>query len=475
MIKRRSIFILVLAVTLGLMGCGGEEPVNGGDEPGPGIDAGSDVGDDPGGGSDVSDGDGSGDDESDSGCVEDCTHEVARGLFMSEELLERARERAELSQEPFATSYSIQSGRANSALDREADPFVMEDMSDITFGWISGGEGTLSEATSKLEADSDRIRTLALEYVLTSEEQFADKALDLMRVWAVEHTPVNIYYFNPDFSSAQIDGQTEGFHSDRPWNFALDAMWQAYGLINISDAYLLLTRNGYMLNGDDDEVIREWILSLTEAVNSSFHAWTRWADEHPNAGSYERYRSDNHLSWSLAGLIAGAAALEDQELAAYVLSGGSWYDREAGEYENPSYIRDVIERAIEGDQEGELGRIYEERIERDPPVGYSFFHLWAIVIVAQVAEVHFDDNLWSYQGAVGGSIEDAFDRYAAFVLGERESPVPEQDGDMEGLSWHFEVAFHQFDKERYRQAVEQLDRHRFIVQSWGPLALLFGE
>ncbi len=400
---------------------------------------------------------------------------AARGLFLSQELWERSQQRITDGEEPFATSYSIQRGRANSSLEREANPFAMN-VQEITFGWCgSAGEDTLAEATGRLEQESDWMRTLALEFALTGEEEYGEKATEMMVAWAEDHTEVNMYDFNPDFSSASIDGQTDGFCSDRPWNFVLDGMWQAYGLINAADAYLLLTRSGFELSSEEDDAIRDWLLRLTEAVNSSFHGWTRWADHHPNAGSYERYRSDNHLSWSLAGLLAAAAALGDEDLAHYVLHGGEWTDRRAGAYENPSYVRDVIRRAIEGDEEGERGRFYEEKILRDPPVGYSLFHLWALVLVAQIAELHFDDDLWTFTADGSGSIRDAYDRYVDFVLGERESPEPSQDGDMTSRSWHFEVALHKWEDPRYRQAVEQLDRHRFIVQSWGPLSLIFGE
>ncbi len=454
-----------------IVGCSAEPDATEGDagsqdagnqEVDPDVGGGEEVGDDP----DV--------DESDAGGEEPAAE--VRGLFLSEDLWERVVARVDDGEEPFATSYSIQRGRANSSLEREANPFAMDDITEVTFGWCgSGGDGTLSQAVGRLEEQSDWIRTLAFEFAVTGEEEYGEKAVEMMRAWADDHTEVNMYDFNVDFSSASLDGQTDGFCSDRPWNFVLDGMWQAYGLINASDAYLLLTRNGFALEPGDDEAIREWILRLAEAVNSSFHGWTKWADYHPSAGSYERYRSDNHLSWSLAGLIAAAAALDDQGLAEYVLSGGEWTDRRAGAYENPSYVRDVIRRAIEGDEDGERGRLYEERIMRDPPVGYSLFHLWALVVVAQVAELHFEEDIWEFAGDDGGSIRDAYDRYTAYVLGERESPEPSQDGDMTGHSWHYEIALHKWEDERYRAAVEQLDRHRFIVQSWGPLALIFGE
>ncbi len=404
-----------------------------------------------------------------------CPTSGAMGLFITEEHLLTAQERMEEDGGEFEQSYNIQSGRADSALDFEPDPFVKEDMSEITFGWCGGDEeGSLSAATSRLEEESDVVRTLALEYALTADEQYADKAASILDAWAEVHTPVNIYDFNPDFGNAEIDGQTDGFCSDRPWNFALDAMWQTYGLINFSDAYILLKAQGYDFDSDVEAAIQELLSELIEAVNSSFHAWTRWADNHPNAGSYERYRSDNHLSWSLAGLIAGAAATGDAELADYVLAGGEWEDSRGLAYENPSYVRDVIGRAIEGDDEGEKGRFYEEKIERDPPVGYSFFHLWALAIVAQVAEVHYGDDIWNYEGAQGAGLKDAYERYSDFVLGERDSPNPEQDGDMDGLAWHYEMALHRWDEERFREVVETTDRNRFIIQSWGPISFLFG-
>src|SRR5690606_28315476 len=144
---------------------------------------------------------------------------------------------------------------------------------------------------------------------------FGDRALVHLLAWAREGTLINMYDFDIDFVSATFRGSTnDGSCGVRPWHFALDAMWQTYGLINLSDAFLLLTRNGYPLSSEDDATLRDFLRRLVEAVNSSFHAWTRWADAHPRSPSYERYRSDNHLSWCLAGIMAGAVALEDDEL-----------------------------------------------------------------------------------------------------------------------------------------------------------------
>lgn len=413
----------------------------------------------------------------DAGGTDGGTETSTAGLFITRAELERARERAASGAEDFQAQGSAIASRAAAARDAVPDPFTMADITEIRFGWCGNRAGddvddTLGEATEGFMRDSDRMRSMALHYALTSDASSGDAAVAMMRTWADEHTEVNLHDLGVDFAGAGLDDQTEGYCSDRPWNFALDAMWQAYGLMNASDAYLLLVRNGYVLSEDDQAALRAWIRRVAEAVNASHQAWTRWADAHPSSGSYERYRSDNHLSWAMTGLIAAAAALGDEALAAYVISGGSWSDR-GGDYENPSSIRDLIDLAIEPD-----GRIYEERILRDPPVGYSLFHLWAMAVVARVAEVHFeqtgDASLWTYTGTDGAGLRDAFRRYAGFVDGTLDSPEPSQEGERGEYRWLWEFAAAAYGDPADRALLDGGSRQRWILQSVGPVALLIG-
>lgn len=404
----------------------------------------------------------------------------AAGLFITVDDLDRAVARSQSGVEPFATGFQHQTGRADNAMDDVADPFHMDNVLSIKFGWCSDAtpdvDDTLKEATEGYSHDSNLMRALALQFALTGQQAYGDKAVELLAAWAAGFTEINVYDFSVDFDTARITGMTDGYCSERPWNFALDAMWQTYGLINTADAYLLLARNGYPFEANDEQAIRDLILRVTEAVNSSFHAWTRWADAHPSSGSFTRYRSDNHLSWSLAGLLAGAAALGDEQLAAYVLEGASWTDSKAGAYQNPSHVRDVIDRAIEsGTGADNEGRVYEELILRDPPIGYSLFHLWPLQLVARIAEVHFGDDVWAFVGSDGGGLELAYDRYVAFILGERESPEPQQDGDLTTSSWQYELVYRRWPTARFQQGIEAAARNRYIQQSIGPVTLLFGE
>lgn len=407
---------------------------------------------------------------------------LAAGLFATAADLERMRD-------PSGHAAALRADladRAEAAAAAVPEPFHAVDMSAIRFGWREPAEppdDTLREAVDRLHRDTDRMRTLALDAALGGPRAHADAAVAMMLAWAERHTPVNVYDFNPDFAAAALEGGTDGFESDRPWNFGLDAIWQAYGLMNAADAWLLLRRQGHPFEPSEAARIRDWLLRLTEAVNSGFHAWTRWADANAGGGAafhatsstadlpsesagYVRHRSDNHLSWALAGLLAGAVALEDDDLAAYVLDGGVWRDRRAGAYANPSPIGAVIDRAVGAD-----GTMFEETIERSPRIAYALFHLEAMSLAARMAAVHYDRDVWSLQGADGAGMLDAFRRYAPYARGDRPSPDPAETGGVAGR-WLFALSppgYGGAERDRLR-AARPVDL--FMSHAVGPARLL---
>ncbi len=401
--------------------------------------------------------------------------EPAAGLFLSATELERLKDRVGSDDGLFATQTDLLWGRAESALDDVADPFEMQNLSEIRFGWSEPADDvddTLREATSKFEHQSDPIRTLALRYAITGDETYGSKARELMLEWAKRQTIVDLTQLHIDFENGSMDGMTEGFNSDRPWNFALDTIWQTYGLINVSDAYLLLKRNGYPLSDAEDAQLRDWLERLVAAVDTAFHSWTKWADHHPTSSSFERYRSDNHLSWAMAGLLAGAAALGDEGLANYVLTGGSWTHPVEGAYENPSSVRAVIDLAIEAD-----GRVYEEKILRDPPIGYSLFHLEALSLIAVIAQRHFEAgevSVWDYRGEDEAGLEEAFDRYVGYIDGSKTSPEPDQESNLTDSVWLYEAPVAYWGKASHRALLTENERNTWIIQAIGPVPLLVG-
>src|SRR5690606_28176440 len=111
----------------------------------------------------------------------------AAGLYVTRAELERAKSRIASGDSLWTTQGNLVEGRADSALSLTADPFHMDDVGTIEYGWCGGSDdvdNTLAEATGKFESQSDPIRTLALQFALTGDERYADKSVELMLAWA---------------------------------------------------------------------------------------------------------------------------------------------------------------------------------------------------------------------------------------------------------------------------------------------------
>lgn len=402
----------------------------------------------------------------------------APALFLSSNQLEAIRGR--LGQAPYSSQYGTLKGLADGYLTWSASPFYMNNVTQIRFGWCQSAQApddTLKDLTEKLTADSNKIRQLALAGLLSGDERYFEAARRQFLAWVDGATLVNLYDLGVNFSSATLQGMTSGYCSDRPWNFALDTIWQTYGLINFADAYLILSRNWNGLTPSDNESMRAWLRHLAAATNSGFHAWTRWADLHRSSSAYTRYRSDNHLGWSLAGLAAVAAALDDPEIWRYVLEGGTWDDGRSGPYANPSHLRDLIDRAV-----GATGKVYDQDARASEHKGfyYGCFHLWALSLVAQIAEVHRGESFWNHAGADGGTIAKALAYYAPYVALQTALPDPDETSDPKFFRFVYEVsATKSWSTGATRTALlaarNIAARNQLINQSIGPVTLLLGD
>lgn len=406
--------------------------------------------------------------------------ELAPGLFVSRANLSEVKRRIQEGAQPYATAYSSFIGVANNSLELSPDPFHMDNIGDITFGWCSspGGEDdSLNDLVSKLLKDSSRARNLAIAFLLTDDQRYADKAKAFMNAWIEHGTLVNYYKFNIDFNRASFDGIEQGF-CNKSWNMALDSIWQAYGLINFSDAYAILTRNGYSISEPEKSLLGSWIRNdLLPATNSSCHAWTRWADAHPTSSSYTRYRSDNHLSWCVAGWAAAAAALNDEAIWKYAFNGGEFDDGFSGMYANPSSFEAQIGRAILS-----TGEIYDQQVREEEHKGvhYGYFSMWALSLAAQIAEVHKGINYWTFIGSQGGSLAAAYDYYAPYCSGDLAPPDPEEANNLSNFRYLFEMLVGNEwvtgDRlELYTRARDRLARTQIVAESIGPVSLLTGD
>lgn len=402
------------------------------------------------------------------------------GLFVTKAELDRAKTRGAATTQPFRSNYDVQTSRANAALSSTPSPFYMTPSNytntlRYAWGWSTcpdsnpNDNNSLQDAVTKLESQGDTTRTLAMQFALTGSASHGNKAKEYLLSWATSSTPINMYDFFVDTSTFNggLVGD-DGTTCQRPWNMALDGMFQGYGLINFADAYLLLTRNGYTLTSGEDASIRAYLRQLAAAVNSSYHAWSVWADKHGctlanQSETCIRYRSDNHLSWGQASILAAAAALGDTTIANYILAGGTWDDGRSGPVANTSHMKYVIDRAVLS-----TGQIYDEApsavggIERD---GYAFYHLWAMHIAARVDEMYFGQGLWQYKGTDGQGIEEAYAAEAPRLM----------SGATGGVAWQYELVYNRWPTSTNLAARNEESRNTFIVQSYGPVVLLFGQ
>ena len=252
------------------------------------------------------------------------------------------------------------------------DPFVLE-ADTFDFGWCRPPERnkTLKDLSSRLEHQSSFARDMAHLYVYTGNAEALKAAYEMIRAWSEQSTLFNAYDLGMHPEKADFPGKEEGF-CNRSWNMMLDSIWQTYGLINFSQVYLTLKKHSKAIALEEEQIaqLEQWLIDdLTTAVNAGFHAWTRWADAHPNSRAYMRYRADNHIAWSLAGLAAAAHATENEELMNYVVIGTPYKG-----YANPSHLTAFVELAI-----NEQGEVYDEQVRAGQHKGffYANFSLWA--------------------------------------------------------------------------------------------------
>ena len=123
--------------------------------------------------------------------------------------------------------------------------------------------------------------------------------------------------------------------------------------------------------------------------------------------------------------------------------------------------------------------MYEEKIERNPPISYSLFHLQALLLFSQIAENNYSEDIWNLKGSTGAGIEDSLDRYSEYILGENTNfPPPDTDtisNLQSGYAWIYEIAYNKWGKSRFLQIAETGDRNKFIRQSIGPVTLFFAK
>lgn len=248
-------------------------------------------------------------------------------------------------------------------------------------------DGQINPASKNGDSDGVRladftaqVQTLTLAWYFSSEQQYADKAISLIRAWFIAPQT----RMNPNLNFAQgVPGIAAGRGTG-----VLDGRYFATRIV---DSLMMLRQNQHW-TAEDESQMHQWMT-----------AYLQWLQNSP-AGKKEASAQNNHGNWYTAQ-VAGIA----------------WY------LQQPKVVAEMAELlktkldtqlAAEGAQPLELARTRSFH--------YSYFSLQAAVLMAQLADkVHID--LWRYQTPNGSGLIKALDFMAPFSDEQKKWPYRSLD------------------------------------------------
>lgn len=285
-------------------------------------------------------------------------------------------------------------------------PYVRRD------GRTNPEESSISDHANLFHME-DAVHALALGYYLTGDEQYASRAVLLLRTWFLDPAT----RMNPNLNYAQaIPGITTG---------------RGIGLIGMREIPLVL----------DGITLLSQSPSLTQTDREGLRAWFRsylqWLQNSPN-GRAEASAKNNHGSWYDQQLAAIALFLGDTDLARRVI-------------ETAKTKRIAHQIQPDGREPLELARTKS--------FSYSVFNLTALMRLAQEGQ-RVGVDLWNYRAPNGGSIRAALNFLLPYALGEKPWPYQSlngvESGSLTGPLLLAAIHYHNSDD---LQDAEKIEKH----------------
>ncbi len=216
------------------------------------------------------------------------------------------------------------------------------------------------------------IFTLSLAYYLSDDVKYAEKAVELVKVWFLNKETK----MNPNFNFSQAikgknDGRGAGIVSSRHLIYAIDGIE-------------ILASSGSYLKEERSEM-KQWF--------SDYLNWLLTS----NNGLDEAKAKNNHGSWY--DVQVTHLALATGQLAI------------AKKYAGNFTARVDSQITVDGKQPHEL--------ERTKSFGYSCFNAQALVVLARLGN-NLELDGWKYKSADGKSLQKAIDYLLPFALNKKE-------------------------------------------------------
>jgi len=284
-------------------------------------------------------------------------------------------------------------------------PYVRRD------GETNPQERTISDHANIFKLES-AVHALALGYYFTGKDQYAARAVLLLRTWFLDPAT----RMNPNLNYAQaILGINNG---------------RGIGLIEMRDLPRVL----------DSITLLSGSTSLTQADRSGLRKWFSdyidWLQNSPN-GRDEAAAKNNHGSWYDQQLVGIALFLGDRDLARKVA-------------ETAETKRIAFQIRQDGSQPLELARTKS--------FSYSVFNLTALIRLAQEAKA-VDVDLWGYRAKDGGSIRAALDYLLPYAEGSKKWTYQSLNGIESGsLTEPLLLAAVNFRSTAYLESAKKLEK-----------------
>jgi hypothetical protein len=254
------------------------------------------------------------------------------------------------------------------------------------------------------------VQTLALAYFISGKEEFAQKAVEQLRIWFLD--PATRMNPNLDFAQA-----VRGVNNGRGIGII-----ETYEFRDLIDALQLLQGS------------QHWTKTVDQGLKGWFSDYLKWLQESPN-GKDEAGEKNNHGGAYDVQVAMIALYLGKTDVAREVISG-------------VPKKRIAVQIMSDGSQPLELARTKSW--------GYSLMNTGILINLALLGE-HVGVDLWHYVGAGGRGIRKAIDFLLPYALGEKpwswQQIVPMDRGQMYPI---LRIAALKYDDATYKKASDTL-------------------
>lgn len=216
------------------------------------------------------------------------------------------------------------------------------------------------------------VYTLGLSYYFSEENQYAEHAAKLLRVWFLDTAT----RMNPNLNFGQAikgvnGGRGAGLIDTRHWIKLIDGI----GLIKSSKFW----------KESDQKGMQKW-----------FAEFLNWMQTSKN-GTDELKTKNNHGAWYDAQRLSIALFIDSSELAKKI----------------------VLNAADRLDKQMDDDGLFPAEMERTISLHYTSFVMNAFFTIAHMAEkIGFD--FWKYTSPTGKSLKKAFDKMKPYFIGDKE-------------------------------------------------------